>query len=152
MERTHTNSVWISRGLVLAAIALGSSGCASHSLEPGKWRLSFHLQRSQNLLPFPIEDRDVDLRIGWGEKNELIELTAPGIPPLYGDVKTAKSRDGEKPATVVLVEHRSEDWFWRMSGVVADPQTVTGGAFLARALEYENLVVEGRWTLRRIGD
>ena len=155
------------------ALLSSQSGCSSPSVREGIWELSFNLQRSENREPLPIPPREVRISIEYeadessGEVKELVEIVEntgsdkengrkkrsgvepnPTLRPLYGEIPAVP--DGRKK--MLFVEHRDDDWFWRMAGVVANPELIRGTNFMARAHGFENLRAEGKWLLKWLRD
>lgn len=143
-----------SRVLAIIAAVAGAClqcGCASHKMRDGIWELSFAVERGQNHLEFPLDPREVRIRVEADDKGEgeIVQISsvvpAEGVEPMYGDLRTGVNESEEK--TFLQIDHTDDDWHWRMYGEVRDPETVLGRMFFASARQYEDTTLEGRWGL-----
>ena len=136
-----------------------SVGCSSYTLREGIWELSFQAQRHENRLEFPLVDREVRISVEvadpdeQGIEKEIVEIAVLDeddnpLVPMYGEITPTE----EERAAKLRLNHRDADWIWRMFGFVRSDELVEGTEFMARAHQYEDIVLEGRWRLRWLRD
>ena len=157
------------------AIALGSlaSGCASYSLQPGIWELSYTAEDEATGEPVAIPKVKVQLFIEEADEPDLAaskELTSDQIEqvelrPLErfdasGKRLTAK---GLKPIFAYVFERNhakylrshprshDDDYSFLYEGRIDDEHTVTGIRFYARH-KRERISLRGIWSLRFLGE
>jgi hypothetical protein len=148
--------VVLAAALLLAA-ALGS-GCASHSIREGIWRLSFEAQNAETRERVAVPVQQVSVRVEWGSEQpgEAVELTpisshSPGrtkdtsiLKRMFGRIKPG----GEE----IELWHSDSQWESRLAGRIVNPEYINGQGFLARSHLAERIMLEGRWEMSWVSD
>ena len=159
---------FLSSLLFSAAVA----GCASHSVRPGVWELTFRIERIRNRTPLPAKTQEVLVEVEWAvdqpqppqnPRVQEVALISPrrrrstldpesnlpriGMQPMYGEIEV----QGED-RILRIPTHLEKDWVWQLTGLVENPQYIRGTRFDARIMHVDNAEFEGTWSLQWVRD
>jgi hypothetical protein len=135
--------------------ALATSGCASHSIRPGTWVLTF---RAQDQLTGEVVDgkhleHTVEVELDWYEGpnsntiGEVVRISAQPdakLPQIKGNI--AKLSE-DNPTPTISLAGEAEDWIFRMVGRVVDEEHIAGREFKSRLREDPDTILIGRWEM-----